>query len=145
MADSSSVSHTIFFIAAVLVAASLAGVFISLSQDIANEMNERRDRMEEISDSDFIIMNDPAMMPYENGNLTVYLKNLSSRMLFTSPDVFVDGILLTSYDVLDGQGNPGWSPSEVLTLSIGAPLSPGDHHIKVVLSNGVFEEMMFRI
>lgn len=144
MADT-TVTHTIFFIAAVMVAASLAGVFISLSQDMAVELNERREWMEERSNSDFLIMNDPALMPYSDGNLTIYLKNLSSRIMPTNLDVFIDGALVTSYTVQDGQGSAGWSPSEVIALKIRAPMSAGDHHLKVALSNGVFEELRFRI
>lgn len=144
MADT-TVTHTIFFIAAVMVAASLAGVFIGLSQDMAHSINDRSDRIRELADSDFVILNDPANMPYSGGTLSVYLKNLSTRTLSESLDVFIDGALFTEYSIAGHQNGSEWFPSGVITLNIGLTLAGGDHHLKVVLSNGAFAELMFRI
>ncbi|MCG7841011.1 MAG: hypothetical protein MIO87_03760 [Methanomassiliicoccales archaeon] len=144
MADT-SVTHTIFFIASVIVAASLAGVFIGISQEMSHSINEHGDQIRDLAESDIVIINDPAMMPYSNGILTLYLKNLSPRILGQVLDIFIDGTWETNYTVLDQQLERNWPPSGVLTLNLNVALSEGDHQVKVVLLNGASTELEFRI
>lgn len=71
-----SVSHTMFFIASVIVAASLAGVFVSVSQDMARSIGDEAERINEQADSDFAILNDPAMVPFADGT-AVSIRHIS--------------------------------------------------------------------
>ena len=144
MADT-SVTHTMFFIASVIVAASLAGVFVGISQDMARSIGGEADRVNELADSEFIILNDPAMVPYDDGTLTIYLKNLSSRIMGQSVDVFLDGRLCTNCTYILEGGGAQWAPGNVLTIDVGSALGPGDHGLRVVLENGVAQELRFRI
>ncbi|OPX58289.1 MAG: Archaebacterial flagellin [Methanomassiliicoccales archaeon PtaB.Bin215] len=140
-----SVSHTMFFIASVIVAASLAGVFVSVSQDMARSIGDEAERINEQADSDFAILNDPAMVPFADGVLTIYLKNLSSRMMDGPIDVFLDGILCTNCTLAYEGGGAQWPPGTVLTIEAGTNMASGDHSLRVVLDNGVSQELRFRI
>lgn len=140
-----SVTHTMFFVASVIVAASLAGVFVGISNEMAKSISDEADRLDELADSEFAVLNDPAMVPYSGGVLTIYLKNLSSRMMRGQVDVFVDGTLVTECTfTLQGAGGQ-WAPGTVMTVNITKALGQGDHNLRLVLDNGVDQELRFRI
>lgn len=137
----------IFFIAAILVAASMAGVFLSVGYSMAEKVSNESSAITDLSNSELRIINDPVMMPYSNGNLTVYVENLGSNVLSTaSLTVMLDGIYINStfFQYL-GSGVTRWGPSVVLQINIEEPLAAGDHYIKVTIANGRSDSMAFRI
>jgi flagellar protein FlaG len=145
MAADSSVSHTLFFIAAVLVAGSLAGVFIGLANDMSQTMQERGDAISEQLQTDITIINDPVAVPYSDSTLTLYVKNTGTSTLSrNSLTILVDG-LYQNYTVSGAAGDPSWVPQKVLEIEMEVVLLPGDHGVKVVTANGVADEMRFRI
>lgn len=147
MAADTSVTHTIFFVASIIVASSLAGVFIGISYSIANTIDQRENLITESLQSDIAIINDPAMVPYENSNLTIYVKNTGTMPLFPNGTItMIDGTFAddTSISLLQ-DGATKWNPSQVIEIRVNCELSSGDHQAKVVISNGVFDLMEFRI
>ena len=137
----------IFFIAAIVVASSMAGVFLSVGFSMAEKISDESTAITDLSSSEMRIINDPMMMPYSEGNLTVYVENLGTNVLSTSSMmVMLDGVYINStYFQFLGSGVTRWGPSVVLQMNIEEPLASGDHYIKVTIANGKSDTLTFRI
>lgn len=145
MADGST-SQIIFFIAAVLVAASISSVFIGIGYDMSQRIDERGEAVKDQIETRISIINDPAAMPYDDGVLTIYVKNLSPDHIEKRIDIFVDGSLAGNYSLSIGlDDSRKWGPGVVQTVQLPIALAPGDHSLKVVLTNGVSATLDFRI
>ena len=147
MASDASVTHMIFFIAAVLVAGSMAGVFLSVGYEMAKKIEVESNTMTEAMQSDIAIINDPAMMPYDGTSLTLYVENTGSSTLMTSGlFVMMDGSYVND-TVLQVVGRSGaeWIPSTVLQITIDISLVPGDHDVKVITGDGEADSLTFRV
>jgi len=145
MSDSST-PQMIYFIAAVMVAASLSGVFIGIGYEMAQSIMDRGEEIGDTIETRIIIINDPAMVPYNDGVLTIYVKNLAPDAISKHLDIFIDGAFVDDI-TLDLAMNESqmWGPNVVQTVWIDIDLSPGDHTIKVVLTNSVYDSLDFRI
>ena len=68
----------IFFIAALLIAATVASVFITIADDFSSDLEDEAERMRQEVRSHLVMINDPGNVPYENstGNVTFYLMNV---------------------------------------------------------------------
>lgn len=147
MGSDASVTHMIFFIAAVLVAGSMAGVFLSVGYEMAKKIELESESMTEAMQSDIAIINDPAMMPYDGTSLTLYVENTGSSTLMTSGlFVMMDGSYVND-TVLQVVGRSGaeWIPSTVLQITINISLVPGDHDVKVITGDGEADSLTFRV
>jgi flagellar protein FlaG len=145
MSDSGT-TQVIFFVAAIVVAGSLAGVFIGLSSNMAQAIEKRGTNFSDKLDTSLAIINDPAFMPYQDSNLTIYVKNTgSNQMLPTDLLVMIDGKVMNSSSWTIVGGSKEWGPSIVLELHLNIILANGDHTAKVVISNGISDSMGFRI
>jgi flagellar protein FlaG len=147
MGSDASVTHMIFFIAAVLVAGSMAGVFLSVGYEMAKKIELESESMTEAMQSDIAIINDPAMMPYDGTSLTLYVENTGSSTLMTSGlFVMMDGSYVND-TVLQVVGRSGaeWIPSTVLQITINISLVPGDHNVKVITGDGEADSLTFRV
>jgi flagellar protein FlaG len=147
MGSDASVTHMIFFIAAVLVAGSMAGVFLSVGYEMAKKIEIESESMTEAMQSDIAIINDPAMMPYDGTSLTLYVENTGSSTLMTSGlFVMMDGSYVND-TVLQVVGRSGaeWIPSTVLQITIDISLVPGDHDVKVITGDGEADSLTFRV
>lgn len=143
-----SASHLILFIASMLIAASVAGVFTDtvgrLSQAISDQgldvTQDVRTDIEIISDSgSSAVYNDSG-----NDNVTLHIKNTGSRTLPAEPDtvdLFVDGKYETDVTLTLLDDTDRWRPGGVVELEIHESLSSGDHRIKVIVNSDeeVFE------
>ncbi|MEM2869449.1 MAG: flagellar protein G [Thermoplasmata archaeon] len=146
-----SASHIIFFIAAVIVASSVASIFATTAIRMSGDIKEQADvRVNELN-TRVVIINDPAAMPYNSstGTLVLYVKNVGKTVLAeNSTKVFIDGNYTRSenltFSLLDGAAS--WSRETVLEIVIhNITLSPGDHRAKVVVSYGKSATLQFRI
>jgi archaellum component FlaG (FlaF/FlaG flagellin family) len=145
MSDSGT-TQIIFFVAAVVVAGSLSGVFIGLSSNMANAVENRANNFSDKLDTSIKIINDPAFMPYNNTNLTLYIKNTGSiPLLPTDLLVLIDGQDQNSSSWTIMGGSSQWVPGLVLEIHLNIILANGDHTAKVVISNGISDSMGFRI
>jgi flagellar protein FlaG len=144
-----SVSHLILFIASMLIAASVAGVFTSSVDELASAIDDRGVQVSENVRTDVEIISDSGSDNiYNGGNVTLLVKNIGSNDLVVSDtqiDVLIDGQFQTSGDVsveLLGEGER-WSPNEVVRVEIDVPggLSSGDHRAKVIVNDAeaIFE------
>lgn len=150
-----SVSHMILFIASMIIAASVAGVFTSSVDELAGAIDDQgvqvsenvRTSVEVISDSgagDTIYQGDAS-----SGTVTILVKNTGTNELVpedTQIDVLVNGQFKSSNDVTVehlGEGER-WSESEVVRLTIDHALDTGDHRVKVIV-NGDEDVFRFRV
>lgn len=146
MASDASFTQTIFFIASIVVAVAIAGTMIGVTDMMADEVRIKAAASASEMGSSIVIINDPRQVPYADGQMIIYIKNVGS----TTPSykdmlVFLDGEYI-DYDasLLDGN-NKTWSIGSVVEATVSASMMPGDHSIKVVLSNGVSDTLDFRL
>jgi flagellar protein FlaG len=145
-----SVSHLILFIASMLIAASVAGVFTSSVDELASAIDDRGVQVSENVRTDVAIISDSGSENVydseNNGNVTLLVKNIGSNDLVVSDtqiDVLIDGQFQGSGDIsveLLGEGE-AWSPDEVVRIEVSQSLSPGDHRAKVIVNDAeaIFE------
>ena len=143
MGFSLSGTHVIFFVAAVIVAGIVSGVFIGLIMDVSSSLSERGERVQEQIDTDFKIIN----IPSSGGNYLFYLKNIGGNKLVTtnsSFQVFIDGdlIAVANYNFSVNSIQPG----DVATLYIvTSEISTGDQTLRVVGPMAIEDEFTFTI
>ncbi|MBX0295502.1 flagellar protein G [Haloarcula nitratireducens] len=145
-----SASHLILFIASMMVAASVAGVFTDSIGQLSNAVSEQgldvssevRTDIEVISDAG----SDAIYNTSGDDNITLHVKNTGSEDLGAEPgqmDLFVDGRYARTFGVTLLDDGVVWRPGTVVRLEISHSLSPGDHRVKVVV-NGDEEVFKFR-
>jgi flagellar protein FlaG len=137
-------THVIFFIAAVIVAGMVSGVFIAEIMNITTSLSDRGDRLKEQLDTDFAIINDPNTIPKSGDSSIFYLQNIGGASLTTTNQtfqVFLDGEII-------GVANYYFSMSSILQggvtdLYINTTIAVGDHTLRVVGPQAVVEEFTF--
>lgn len=140
-------AHVIFFVAAVIVAGAVSGIFIAITMNISSSLSERGDRIQEQLDTDFKIINDPDNIPSTNPEYLFYLKNIGGKELSTTTEtfqVFIDGEIVpeTNYSFSDTSIQPG----EYTTLSIDkSDIPSGDRTLRIVGPMAVEDEFTFTI
>ena len=145
-----SASHLILFIASMMIAASVAGVFTNSIGQLSGAISEQGLDVSQDVRTDIEIISDSgsdAIYDTNTENVTLYIKNTGSEGLAVSSgqlDIFVDGQFATAYTVRLASGAGSWDPGAVVEVEISpsqAPLSSGDHRVKVVVNGDeeVFE------
>jgi flagellar protein FlaG len=146
-----SVSHLILFIASMIIAASVAGVFTTSIGQLSSALSEQgldvsteiRTDIEIISDSG----SDAVYNSDEDNNITLHVKNTGSETLATDAgqmDIFVNGQFATSYSVSRADGTSGsWIPDSVVVVEISPPQGTlsGDVRVQITVNGDkeVFE------
>ena len=145
-----SVSHMILFIASMLVAASVAGVFTDTVGQLSNAIDDQGLQVSEDVRTDIEIISDSGSSDvYDDSSdtTTLHVKNTGSETLGATADaveVFVDGRFETDVTVTLLDGASAWRGGEVVRLEITESLTTGeDHRVKLVV-NGDEEVFEFR-
>ncbi|MGB9986636.1 hypothetical protein [Salarchaeum japonicum] len=131
-----SASHVILFIAAVAVAAMLAGTATGVANDVSTAIRDTGEDYGETLDTDFAIISDSGSSAiYNDSNTTVTLlvKNTGANVLPTDPnriDTLIDGEFVQETDitVLDGDY---WRPGNVARITLDTTLDDGAHRVVV--------------
>ncbi len=140
-------THVIFFIAAVIIAGVVSGVFIALINDVSNSLSQRGDRVEAQLDTEFAIINDPDNIPSPGSDYLFYIKNVGGCKITTTNEtfqVFIDGdlIAVSNYNFSDSNIHPG----DVTTVYIASSaISAGDRTLRVVGPMAIDDEFTFTI
>jgi len=79
-------SHVIIFIASVIAASAVSGVILAVTYGINSSLSEQGERVQDLLDTDFTIINDPENIPSTASDHLFYLKNIGSKQLTTSND-----------------------------------------------------------
>lgn len=147
-----SASHLILFIASMMIAASVAGVFTNSIGQLSGAISEQGvDVSSDVRTDVEIISDSGSDAIYDSGSdtVTLYVKNTGSEDLAADAgqmDIFVNGQFATSVTVSLAAGSDSWSPGTVVEVTITPPqsLSNGDD-VRVQLTvNGDEEVFEFR-
>lgn len=149
-----SVSHLILFIASMVIAASVAGVFTSNVDRLSEAIDDQGLQVSDNVRTDVEIISDSGSdNVYDDtvSEVTLHVKNIGTNDLLpnaTQVDVLVNGEFQPSgnltIEVL-GTGDPNtWTENEVVRITISQSLSPGDHRAKVIV-NGDEEVFEFKV
>lgn len=139
-------AHVIFFIAAVIAAGVVSGIFIAVSTDISASLSDRAGRVVEQLDTEFVVINDPQAIPLQGESYVFYLKNIGASRLTTSNatfTVFLDGNLVDAQVVSFGDETV---PAEAITeLYLTTAIAAGDHTLRIVGPQAVDDTFIFTI
>ena len=147
MGFSLSGTHVIFFIASVIIASAVSGIFIAVINDVMTSFSERGKRIEENLDTKFKIINDPDSIPTSVSDYLFYVKNIGIGELATTNEtfnIFIDGEIVVSanYNFSDNS----IQPDEVTTLFIdNSEISAGEHTLRAVGPLDIVDEFIFTI
>jgi flagellar protein FlaG len=137
-------THVIFFIAAVIVAGMVSGVFIAVTMNVTTSLSNRGDRVKEQLDTDFAIINDPNTIPTTGTLYIFYLKNIGGAKLTTTNQtfqVFIDGELIAAANYYFG--NTSIAAEAVTNLYVNATFTTGDHTLRVVGPQAIDKDFTF--
>jgi flagellar protein FlaG len=137
-------THVIFFIASVIVAGMVSGVFIAVTMNVTTSLSDRGNRITEKLNTDFTIINDPNIIPMSGVNYIFYLKNIGGAPLTTTNQtfqVFIDGEYLAISQYFFG--NTSIPVEGVTNLYVNSTLTAGDHILRVVGPQAVDKEFTF--
>ena len=139
-------AHVIFFIAAVIAAGAVSGIFIGITTNISTSLSQRGARVAEQLDTDFAVINDPTTIPTQNATYLFYIKNIGAKPLQTTNEtftLFLDGNILTTttYTFQDTD----LAPDAVTTLYLTTTITPGDHTLRLVGPLATEDHFQFHI
>jgi flagellar protein FlaG len=137
-------THVIFFIASIIAAGMVSGVFIAVTMNLTTSLSDRGDRVQEQLSTDFTIINDPNTIPLSGAYYIFYMKNIGGVKLATTNQtfqVFLDGelIAVANYYFSDTSISIG----EVTNLYVNATIAVGDHTLRVVGPQAVEDTFTF--
>ncbi len=142
-----SIAQLIFFIGAIVIAVGVIAAVTSNVQSITASYSINSKTLADQLKTDITIINDPAAIPYVGGNYSFFVKNTGKNTLDNSSvNMFVDGNYTTNITgkMKIMEGGSVWYPTYVLRLNYSDTLASGDHTVRVVAGNGVFDTMPFR-
>ena len=146
-----SASHLIFFIAAIVVASAVAGIFVTTTINFAKDIGAGAKARSNDLNTQITIINDASAMPYNSTaqTLILYVKNIGSTSISpNSTRVLMDGWWNSTWNLttrlLDNA--TAWGNEAVLEVTIGnITLSSGDHRVKVSVAGKEYVEFEFKI
>jgi len=137
-------AHVIFFIAAVILAGMVSGVFIAITMNVTTSLQNRGDRVKDQLDTDFSVINDPDIIPMTGVYYLFYLKNIGGAKLITTNQtfqIFIDGELISSS--LYYFENTSIPTEGVTTLYLNTTLASGDHTMHIIGPQAVDKDFLF--
>ena len=139
-------SHTVMFIAAIVVAVGVVATMQTSVTRLSGGMDARGDALTRELTTDIRIVNDPGDMP--DNPLVLYVLNTGTSSLEpTETIVLVDGAVRTdlAFDVLDTTDET-LRAGQVLKVTVNnEDLASGDHRVKVIVEHGVSDTLRFNI
>ncbi len=143
-----SIAQLIFFIGAIVIAVGVIMAVTSNVQSITASYSINSRTLADQLKTDITIINDPAAIPYVGTNYSFFVKNTGKTTIDNSSvNMFVDGNYTNVTNKMTiMEGGSTWYPTYVLRLNYttATELSSGDHTVRVVAGNGVFDTMPFR-
>jgi len=140
-------THVVYFVAAVIIAGTVSGVFVAVIQDVTNSFSERGDRVKDQLDIEFKIINDPENIPLSGNNYLFYIKNIGAAKISTSNqtfNLFINGEIIqtTNYSF----SSTTLETENTVTLYINRnDISSGYQKLRVVGPQAIENEFTFTI
>ena len=151
MGAETSSTHLIFFIVAMIIAASVAGMIYTNVNAVVNSTQSASSTLSKQLQTDITIINDPGKIPKSGNVYTFYVKNTGKSTLTTElVSVLVNGVYIDDSDVkktvIDSGTATVWRTSEVLQLEVTCESTlSGDNDLRVITENGVDDFLEFII
>jgi flagellar protein FlaG len=140
-------THVVFFIASVIIASAVSGVFIAVTDGVMTSFSERGKIIEENLDTNFIIINDPDNIPTSGSFYVFYIKNIGSRKVATTNEtfnIFIDGEIVVTANF--NFSDTSIQPEELTNLLIdNSEILAGDHTLRAVGPQDIVDEFIFSI
>ncbi|OGS40169.1 MAG: hypothetical protein A3K77_03565 [Euryarchaeota archaeon RBG_13_31_8] len=140
-------TQVIFFIASIIIASAVSGVFVAVINDVSNSFSERGERLQEQLDIDFKIINDPDNISSSGSYYLFYLKNIGGREIATTNEtfnIFIDGEIIVTNNYYFSENTT--EPENVCTLYLdSSELSTGYHTLRIVGSQAIEDKFNFTI
>jgi flagellar protein FlaG len=139
----------IIFIASIVVAAGVAGVFTDSVGELSEAIGEQGVDVSSDVRTDVEIISDSGSAAVYNASqnrIRIHVKNTGSQRLPPEAnqfDVFVNGRYEVDVTSTLIAGGDQWGPGDVVRLDITQSLDPGDHRVKLIV-NGDEEVFEFR-
>ncbi|QLK27537.1 flagellar protein G [Natrinema zhouii] len=147
-----SVSTLILFIAAMLVAAGVAGTLITNVNELSNSVDTQSSDVTDKIDTDIEIISDPgsdAVYDSNAENVTLLVKNTGRETLAADSsaiDVLIDGSYVSNDEFTITVTDDGpWRSGSVAELEIDRSLATGEEHRISVTVNGAEEVFEFYV
>jgi len=146
-----SASQMIFFIAAMIVATAVAGVFVTTTINLAKDIKEAATEEGIQFNTQIAIINDPSKMPYNDtcSTLIIYVKNIGSTVLGNKTVIILlNGTYFTrdnmTFRLLDGAAE--WGKEVILEITLtNVTLASGDHTLKITVQGKESVTFKFKI
>lgn len=142
-----SVSSMILFIAAMLVAAGVAGTLVTNVDQLSGSIDAYGNDLTDRIDTEIEIISDSGSDSiYDDGTVTILIKNTGDRTLEDDSgefDVLVNGEYISSDDVnIELVNSDVWRSGDVAEMTIDHTLDSGEHRV-VVITHGDRAEFDF--
>jgi len=138
-----SVSHLILFIAAMLIASSVAGVLTTTVDDISEAIDDQGLSVSDDIRTSIEVINDPGACVYDcnnNGDVRLFVKNTGTIQLpaeGSQIDVLINGQFATIEDVTVLENGDTWSQNDVVRLNVsGEAVNDGEENRAKVIVSG---------
>lgn len=142
-ADTTS-TQLIFFIAATVIATAAAGILSGVVLDLSEKMETRGRAFSDQLESEIEIINDPRSVVTSPDTL-FYIKNTGSKTLdLETVTVILDGTVITTTNTLLASETE-FRSGAVAQLLYDPSVSSGDHSLRVIMGNGVADDLEFRV
>ena len=140
-------AHVIFFVAAIIVAGAVSGIFVAITMNVSMSLSDRGDRLQEQLDTDFKIINDPENIPTSGSDYVFYLKNIGGKKLSTTNEtfqLFIDGDIIATADY--NFSDDSIQPSKYTRIYVAQSTISLDYHtLRLVGPLGIEDEFTFEI
>jgi len=141
-----STTHLIFFIMAMILAASVAGVVYVNVNAIKDATREGGNTLSKQMKTDITIINDPSNIPNAGGVYSFYVKNTGkSNLAQEHVTVLINGVVIQDGDVNKSVigGSAVWRPADVLQLNVTNTSMLSNNNIRVITENGIEDSFDF--
>ncbi|MDW5562863.1 MAG: hypothetical protein SA339_06510 [Methanomassiliicoccus sp.] len=146
MASDDSITQMVFFIASIIVAVSIAGTIIGVTGLMSDEVRTKANGAVTEMGSSIAFVNDPRHVPYEEGNLTLYIKNTGDIVQsYRDLIIFVDGQYVEYEVKIVGSDSENWVTGGMVEVTVAIVLEAGDHTAKAIVGSGVSDTLDFRL
>ena len=143
-------SEMIFFIGAVIISASLVGVFFAAVSQVSDSIDQSTADAVSSSLAGVTILNDPAHVVYNNTsqNFSLWVKNTGSRPLSVNTTVIlIDNFAFANntYNWSFVGNHSAWTPEVTVAFTLrGVNLTANqDHFLKVIAEFGATDKQEF--
>jgi flagellar protein FlaG len=149
--SSTGISELIFFIATLIVTASVVGALAYQTTDLTTGMKNSSSQVSSMMDDNFKIINDPSQIPFKaSTGYTFYIKNIGTQAFYFTNNtvtVMINGTVISNSKLIfNNTGNNGsLAPAQVGEILVNVTLAPGYYTLTISIFNGLSKQLIFEV